>query len=193
MIKMKNVFIIHSYNGDTANSFAPSIKKLCEENNINYYFPEFPIRQEAKYESWEKILNEYVDKELLNEDSIVISHSLGTLFLPKYLAKNNIKINTYISVAGFLNYKGRIDLENIIIRFLPNEQEFEKCKTLIKNIYSIYSDNDEINSIKNLEDYANKLNSEKIFIKGAGHFSPKSNVKNISELNEIILETNIKH
>ena len=184
---MKNVFIIHSYNGDTAHSFAPSIKKLCEENNINYYFPEFPIRQEATYEGWENILNEYVDKKLLNEDSIVISHSLGTHFIPKYLAKNNIKINTYISVAGFLNYKGRIDLENIIIKFLPDEREFEKCKTLIKNIYSIYSDNDEMNSIKNLEDYANKLNSEKILIKGAGHFNPKSNVKNIDKLNEIIL------
>ena len=48
-----------------------------------------------------------------------------------------------------------------------------------------------MNSIKNLEDYANKLNSEKIFIKGAGHFNPKSNVKNIDKLNEIILKTNI--
>lgn len=31
---MKNVFLVHSYNGDTKYSFAPSIEKLCKYNNI---------------------------------------------------------------------------------------------------------------------------------------------------------------
>ena len=75
---MKNVFIIHSYNGDTEYSFAPSIEKLCTENNIDYYFPKFPIRSEATYESWENILNDYKIKKILNEKSIIICHSLGT-------------------------------------------------------------------------------------------------------------------
>lgn len=184
---MKNVFIIHSYNGDTEYSFAPSIKILCEKNNINYYFPKFPIIQEATYESWENVLNEYRTKRFLNENSIVISHSLGTLFIPKYLARNNIKIDTYVSVAGFLNYKGREDLENIMKRFFPSQEEFEKCQTLVNNIYSIYSDNDEMNPIKNLEDYADSLIAKKILIKNAGHFNPKSNIKEIKELNNIIL------
>lgn len=181
---MKNVFIIHSYNGDTEYSFAPSIEKLCDENKIEYYFPKFPIRSEATYESWEETLNNYKDKKLLNENSIVISHSLGTHFIPKYLARNNVKIDTYISVAGFLNYKGREDLENIVKKFLPTKEEFNRCKELVKNNYSIYSDNDEMNSIKNLKDYADMLSSNKILIKGAGHFNPKSNVK---EINRIIL------
>lgn len=51
---MKNVFIIHSYSGDTEYSFAPSVMKLCKDNNIDYYFPKFPIRNEATYEEWEK-------------------------------------------------------------------------------------------------------------------------------------------
>lgn len=184
---MKNVIIIHSYNGDTEYSFAPSIERLCEENDINYFFPKFPIRSEATYESWEKILNDYKEKNILNENSIIISHSLGTHFIPKYLARNNIKINTYISVAGFVNYKGGEDLENIIKKFLPTQEEFVKCRTLINNIYSIYSDNDEVNPLKNLEDYADRLSATKILIKGAGHFNPKSNVKEIKEINKIIL------
>ena len=49
---MKNLFIIHSYNGDTEYSFAPSVEKLCKENNIDYYFPKFPIRSVATYECW---------------------------------------------------------------------------------------------------------------------------------------------
>lgn len=126
---MKNVFIIHSYNGDTEYSFAPSVEKLCKENNIAYYFPKFPIRSEATYESW----------------------------------------------------------ENILKSFQPTDQEYNMCKMLIDNIYSIYSDNDEMNSIDKLEKYAEKLSANKIFIKGAGHFNPKSNITEIEKINEIIL------
>lgn len=184
---MKNVFIVHSYNGDTEYSFAPSVEKLCKENNIDYYFPKFPIRSEATYEGWEDILNDYKEKGILNSESIVISHSLGTQFIPKYLVRNNVRIGTYISVAGFVNYKGREDLENILKRFQPTNKEFDECQTLVDNIYSIYSDNDEMNSMDKLEKYAEKLSANKIFIKGAGHFNPKSNVTKINELNKIII------
>ena len=138
---MKNIFIIHSYNGDTEYSFAPSIEKLCKENNIDYYFPRFPIRSEANYVSWADILNDYKEKEILNNESIVIAHILGTQFIPKYLTRNNVKIDTYISIAGFVNYKGREDLENIMKKFQPTDGEFKKCQTLINHIYSIYITN----------------------------------------------------
>lgn len=186
---MNNVIIIHSYNGDTENSFAPSIKLFCKENGIKYYFPKFPTRSIATYESWEKILNEYKDKGIINENSIIIAHSLGTHFVPKYLARNNVKVNIYISVAGFLNYSGRRDLENIIKKFLPTGIEFEKCKNMVRKIYAIYSDNDEVSPLRNLEDYANMLSAKKILIKGAGHFNPKSNIIKIEEINNIILNS----
>lgn len=179
---MKNVILIHSYNADTFESFAPSIEKMCVENNIPYIAPKFPIRQEATFEGWEEIFN----KCDINEDSIIIAHSLGTQFIIKYLAKNSIKISTYISVAGFINYEGRKDLETILNRFKPSDIDFEKCKTLIKNKYSIYSDNDEVNEISKLENYANKLGAEKILLEGKGHFNPSSGVKCIDEVNRIL-------
>ncbi len=184
---MKNVFVIHSYNADTKYSFAPSIEKLCKENNIDYSFPIFPIREEATYEKWENILNEYLKKGLLNSESIVISHSLGTQFIPKYLAKNNVKIKTYISVAGFLNSESIPSIKEVIDRFKPSSDEYDKCKKLVDNIYSVYSDNDEISSLSNLESYADILNAKKIFIQGGGHFNPESKVTEIKEINKIIL------
>lgn len=185
---MKNVFVIHSYNADTEYSFAPSIEKLCRDNNINYYFPRFPIREEATYEKWEDIFNEYLEKGFLNSDSIVISHSLGTQFIPKYLAENNVKIKAYISVAGFLKSESIPEIANVINRFKPTVDEYNKCKDLIDNIYSVYSDNDEISSLSNLEDYANILGAKKIFINGGGHFNPESKVTEIKEINRIIME-----
>ncbi len=181
---MKNVFIIHSYNGDTKDSFASSIENLC---NIQYYLPDFPIRSEAVYDKWEEILKQYYFNGILNEDSIVIAHSLGTQFIPKFVTKNNIKIGKYISVAGFDDYKGREDLERILESFKPTEQECLKSIELMDERYSIYSDNDELNSIERLERYADKIKAEKILLCNCGHFNPKSNVKEITEINNIIL------
>ena len=68
-------------------------------------------------------------------------------------------------MAEFINYKGREDIEAIIKKFLPTKEEFNKCQKLVTNIYSFYSDNDEMNSLKN---YANMLSANKILIKKAG-------------------------
>ena len=59
--------------------------------------------------------------------------------------------------------------------------------TLVDNIYSIYSDNDEMNSVDKLEGYAEKLSANKMFIKGAGHFNLKAGITEIEEINKIIL------
>ena len=186
-LKAKNVFIIHSYNGNTEHSFAPGIEKLCEDSNIDCYFPRFPIGSNANYDKWEQILNEYIKKGTLNEESIVIAHSLGAHFIPKYLVKNNIRINTYISVAGFVDYNYNGNLKNIVDMFQPTSSELEKCKNLVENRYSIYSDNDNISSVDKLENYANMLSAHKIIINGAGHFGPKSGITEIKQINEIIL------
>lgn len=68
-----------------------------------------------------------------------------------YIAKHNISIDTYISVAGFVDFKGREILERILIPFALTEEEFKKCTELINNRYSVYSDDDELNGIKKLE------------------------------------------
>lgn len=181
---MKNVVLIHSYNADTLQGFAISVEKICKENNIKYIAPQFPIRQDASYDSWENVMNQY---NVFDEDTIVIAHSLGTQFILKYLAQKNIQIKKYISVAGFVNYTGRKDLEETLHKFKVNENEFEMCKTLIKNRISIYSDNDALNSVQNLEGYANKLNAKKVLLKNQAHFSPKDGIAEIKELNEFIL------
>lgn len=183
---MKNVFLIHSVNGNTIDSFAGSVERFCKENNIEYYYPIFPLRAEASPESWGKVLDEYRIKGLLNSESLVITHSIGTQFIPKYLAKYNIDINTFVSVAGFVDYVGRTDyLKNVTEIFEIADEEFSKCKELIKNRFAIYSDND-MNPIEKCIKYADKLGANKILVEGAGHFTKENGVTEIETLNAIM-------
>lgn len=169
---MKKVIIIHSYNGDTEQSFAEDIKERCRRNGLEYRFPHFPVRKEASYEEWKKVM----EKETVNADTVLIAHSLGTQFVPRYLAENNISADTYISVAGYLHYEGRSDLEEINRNFEPSAADFEKCRTLVRRRISLYSNNDRMNPAEKLEAYAEAIDAEKILVPGAGHFDPASGI-----------------
>lgn len=172
---MKNVLVIHSYNGDTADSFSRDVEEKCRKNGLKYRFPHFPVRLAASYESWKSVM----EQENINEDTIIIAHSLGTQFVPKYLAEKNVRIDTYVSVAGYLHYEGRNDLEIINRNFEPSMDDFEKCRLLIRRRISLYSDNDRLNPLEKLEAYGEALAAQKLLISGAGHFDPASGIKRL--------------
>ena len=87
---MTNLFIIHSYNGDTKESFGPYIKEDAEKLGIKVCFPDFPTKEQAKYSNWCAVMDEYLMNGELNFESIIVAHSLGTLFIPKYLSDRKV-------------------------------------------------------------------------------------------------------
>lgn len=184
---MKNLFIIHSYNADTKESFGPYLVEEGKKLGLNVVFPDFPIRKEAEYQKWSDIFDEYRMKGQLNDDSIIVAHSLGTHFIPKYIASNNVPIGLYISCAGFINdNSGREDLGKIVEDFSPSEEQIELCIQLMKNRYAIYSDNDHMNPQTELEYYAEKFQAQKVFIPNIGHLGRRSGIKELPEAVEIV-------
>ena len=72
---MKNIFIIHSLNGDTLEFWGQDVKQKFEDK-LNIFMPKFPIRAESRYEKFNEILSRYLESKELNKDSIVICHSI---------------------------------------------------------------------------------------------------------------------
>lgn len=184
---MKNAFIIHGFNGDTTNTFGPWLKQELEKRNYNVFMPHFPIRSEATFVGWEKVLNEY--KSYITQDSIIVAHSIGNPFIIKYLAKNNLKIKLYISVAGFCDLfqvPDRPDLNNAFELFKVSNEEIEKVKLLTDKRYSLYSDNDHVIPFDILKSFIHKLNSNEVFIPGVGHMGNRDNISSLPEIIEIL-------
>ena len=181
-----NLFAIHGYNGVT-----PIIKEYIEPESrklgIEPYIPVFPKELEASYNKWEQILDTYNEKGLINEDTIIIAHSLGTLFVPKYLVKKDIHIKLYISMAGFLRGNTeREDIKQVAADFLPTEAEIDEAIGLMQNRFAIYSDNDHLFTKEILEEYADRFNAVKRFIPNIGHMGRKSGLTELPEIFEII-------
>lgn len=118
----KQVIVIHG--GDTFSSYGEYLDDLKNKtvDSLHYFKskdwkdflqeelgegyevirPKMPNKQNAKYVEWkiwfEKIL------PLLNDEIILIGHSLGAIFLPKYLSENSISkkvLGTFLVSAPF--------------------------------------------------------------------------------------------
>lgn len=184
---MQSLFIIHSFNNGTRKSFGEYLEKECSSMNLNVIFPDFPTGEKANYYDWSKILDQYLLDGTLNENSIIIAHSLGAHFIPKYIAENKVKIKVYISCAGFINKTHKENtFDKIMDDFLPTKLQIEKDISLMKYRYAIYSDNDPVSSLKELEYYADIFHAEKVFIPNIGHLGPKSGITELPEALAII-------
>ena len=57
-------------------------------NDFAVYVPKMPNAQNAQYDEWKILFEKIVD--LLDDDFVLIGHSLGAIFLVKYMSENNI-------------------------------------------------------------------------------------------------------
>jgi uncharacterized protein len=140
-------------------------EKLGEDYEV--FKPQMPDRDNAKYMEWkiwfEKILN------LLNNEIILVGHSLGGIFLAKYLSENKLskKILATFLVAAPFDDK---DSEYTLPEFTLSEDLslFEKQSD---KIIIYHSKDDPVVPFVDLNKYSKKLKSARIVIfEDKGHF-----------------------
>lgn len=189
MNKKKNVLLIHGFNG------IPKIfyyfQKKLESQGYNVIIPNFPVREEINISAYFKVFDMY--RDIMNEDLIVVAHSIGNPMFIKYICKYNINIGLYISLAGFAKpfyVEGKEVLNQVVKPLRISDEEKRKNLNLINKKYSIYSDNDHIVPFKILEEYPLVVDSKPIFVSGIGHMGKKIGLEELPEVIKIIHESN---
>ena len=153
-------------------------KKLGD--NFEVFIPRMPNSNNAKYKEWKAWFNRLVP--FLNDGVILIGHSLGGIFLAKYLSTNpglKLKIRALILIAP--------PFEETYIGDCLGTFKFKKSikniNTLVNKIFLIQSEDDIIVSPINMDKYLNELpNAKTMLFKDRGHF----NQPEFPELYEII-------
>ncbi len=182
---MKNVLLIHGFNG------IPKIfdyfKKNLEILGFNVIMPCFPIREEITIEGYFRIFDIY--KEFINEETIVVAHSIGNAMFIKYLSKNEFHVSTFISLAGFSHpfYNQGKDILNEKVTVVSlSDREIDNAKKFINKRYSIYSNNDHIVPYEILKNFCKEINSLSLEIKDIGHMGKKSGIEELPQVIDII-------
>ena len=185
----KNIFILHSLNGDTLSMWGKDIKDEFSQKGFNVIMPEFPIRADSKYEKFETILEKYIENGDLNSNSIVIAHSIGNAYFVRFCEEKNFVPNSYIAVAPGAVYEYPSSRTDYIVEV--KKQAYVKKKSLdyMKNIecekYCLYSDEDDKN-IEKFTRFIDDTNSKGIYLKNYNHFDGYHDIYKVPELNELI-------
>lgn len=127
-----------------------------------------PNKRNAKYEEW-KIWFEKILK-LTNHELVLIGHSLGGMFLAKYLSENNVDKKILLTVLVAAPYEDRIGGEYLKSFSLPKSLELFSRQS--ENIYLIHSKDDPVVPYKQVHEYERKLDNSKIkAFDNKGHFN----------------------
>jgi len=186
---MKNIFILHSLNGDTLKIWGQDIKEKFGEKEINVIMPEFPIRAESRYEKFKSILEYYINNGQLNNNSIVVAHSIGNAYFIRFCNEKNYEPKAYIAVAPGAVYEYPSNRTDYIVEVKKQayvkEAVFEYMRNIKSDKYCLYSDEDDNNKEK-FTRFIEDTDSKGIYLKGYNHFDGYHNIYKVPELIELI-------
>ena len=128
---MKNYYIIHGFMGSNIENWFPWFKEQIDSDNTLCVIPQFPIEVDKhNYNEWKKLLDVYYkDFNMINNGSVIIGHSTGSICALKYVLENKIKIDKLILVSGFNNYLAP-DENDIHNKINPTYYVDENCTQL---------------------------------------------------------------
>ncbi len=163
---MANVFIIHGYKGHSQENWFPWLKQELEQLGHIVTVPDFPDPGYPELSRWINSFQQY--KSLINEDNILVGHSLGGAFLLSWLEQNKARAAYFVaSVSGQIGHP--VDSE--ISTFTHKIFDWEKIKSNSNICYIFHSDNDPYIPLKQAKELAENLNSELLIIPNGGHLN----------------------
>lgn len=186
---VSNIFILHSLNGDTLRMWGSDVKDIFGQKEIDVIMPEFPIRAEFKYQKFRDILEFYYKNGKLNNNSIVIAHSIGNAYFIRFCEEKKLAPKAYIAVAPSAVYDYPTNRTDYIVEVKKQAVVKTEALEYVKNMncdkYCLYSDEDDNNKEK-FTRFINDTKSKEMYLKYYNHFDGYHNIYKIPELNELI-------
>ena len=171
---MDNYFIIHGSFSSPYSNWIGWLHDFIETEGKQVYVPHFPIGVGYQnYENWSKLLKNYLEIGLINENTTIIAHSIAPVFVSKFLTENKVKVKKLIFVCGFNNYFG-INEEYDKVNQSMYFNNLQDVKQYADEIICFYSDNDPYVKQEAEKDFADTVATEQVFLPKAGHINSES-------------------
>lgn len=184
-----NIFVLHSLNGDTLEMWGQDIKENFNKQNLKVFLPEFPIRANSSYDKFEEILSSYLNNKSLNENSIVICHSIGNAYFIRFCKEMNYIPKVYIAVAPGAVYPRPSNRNDYTVKVKAQayckQEQLEFVKDKLERKYCLYSDEDESKE-EMFKKFIKDTNSIGMYLKYYNHFDGYHRIYKIPELTELI-------
>jgi fructose-1,6-bisphosphatase/inositol monophosphatase family enzyme len=186
---VSNIFILHSLNGDTLKMWGADLKEFFGEKEIDVIMPEFPIRSDSSYDRFKETMKYYIENNKLNNNSIVVAHSIGNAYFIRFCTEMNLKPKAYIAVAPGAIYDYPSNRNDYTVEVKKqaylNQNTLDYMKNLDIEKYCLYSDEDDNNKEK-FTRFIKDVNSKEVYLQYYNHFDGYHRIYKIPELIQII-------
>ena len=179
-----NIIIIHGAYGSPEENWFPWLKSELEKLGHSVYVPRFPTPENQTLDKWFEVFEEY--KQYLDEDSVLVGHSVGPAFILNVLERLNRPVKAAFLVAGWTGKLGLEEFDPINKTFCERDFKWENIKQNCKSFFVFSSDNDPYVPLDKGKELAENLDTELIIMEGAGHFNEKAGYREFPLLLEKI-------
>lgn len=169
MNKRITVFIIHGSFGHPQENWFPWLKSELEKLGCDVFIPKFPTPENQSLDTWLNIFEEY--SKHLDENSIIIGHSLGPAFLLRIIEKLSHQIKAAFFISGFVRLYGVPQFDNVNRTFVSAPFDWRRIRQNCKIFRVFHSNNDPYVPLDCGKELAGNLETELILVTGAGHFN----------------------
>lgn len=171
-MRKATILIIHGAYGYPTENWFGWLENQLHNRQINCYVPSFPTPVGQSLKNWLAIFNQsYLP--VVNSNTILIGHSLGAIFVLRWLEQYLSTIKVAILVGGFIGKTGITKFDNINVDFFATPFNWSSIIKASRKFICYYGNNDPYVKISN-DILVKQLQAEKIIISNGGHFNIKS-------------------
>lgn len=171
----KRVFIIHGWDGHPEDSCFPWLKAELEKRGFAVFILEMPDPQHPSIDTWVTFLKEQVGAP--DDKTVLFGHSIGAQTILRYLESFNHseKIKGAVFLAGWvtLTEQALETAGDLLIAnpWLETPINWKEVKSHCDKFIAIFSDDDPLVPISDVNIFKSKLNANIIIEHGEGHFN----------------------
>ena len=167
-----NVFLVHGSIGKPFENWFPWLEGELSSKDIACVIPTFPTPEYQNYDDWKELMDYYVQRGIVNQETVVIGHSCGTVFLTHYILEKKLKVKAFIAVSGYNHFISGYDFMDRLNSSFYMDFESLNLSKYVDKIIALYGDDDPNIPQTLLKEFAEAIGASEIHaVKGAGHFN----------------------
>ncbi|OGF26567.1 hypothetical protein A2533_00465 [Candidatus Falkowbacteria bacterium RIFOXYD2_FULL_35_9] len=189
---MKKVILVHGWDGSPENAWFPWLRENLIKNEFEVIVPAMPNPSQPNIAMWIKQIGDSVKE--IDEQTYFVGHGIGCQAVARFLEKvsDGKKVGGVVFVAGFfqkLNNEDDDEIDKEIANdWLKAPINFAKVASHIHKSLAIFSDDDPVVPLVNIDDFRDKLGCKIIIEKNKGHFDDYAKVLELQSVLDFLLK-----
>lgn len=183
----QNITIIHGTKGSPEGNWFPWLAGELQKTGCIVHVPAFPTPENQSLTSWFKTFDH--EKIELNQNSILIGHSIGAVFVARLIERSPKPIKAAFFISGLLGTIGIPEYDELNSTFFANPFNWKQIQVNCPVRFGYVGDDDPYVPKEISEKFYTALNISPTIIPKGGHLNSETGYTTFPTLSAHIIQT----